>query len=193
MSGGELQTKVLYEIGAECLLIGDLADRLGMTRKQVSDAASGLVQKGLAERREIGCFALSEDGKTLVAVGEKITSGPNGAHSVDRKPRRSGTLRQRAWNVMRIKGKFSVLDLMVAATHGDERVAANSLQRFCRQLVRAGVLAQLSAKERGSALNSTGFNRFLLVQDLGMTAPSYRHARQTLFDHNAQKELPLVK
>lgn len=193
MKGGEIQTAVLYAIGEQCVLLGDLAEQLELERKQVGCAAAELVRKGYVERREPGCFALSLEGRSFMAAGRKFTTGPNGPLQVDRGPTKARlTIRQRAWNVMRIRGKFSVPDLQIAAVDGDDAAVQVTLRRFCRQLVKAGVLVQLAKKERGTALSSPGFNRYMLVKDLGPMVPSYRRGSRVLFDHNAQKELPNV-
>ena len=182
------QTKLLHHIGDRCRQIGEISEDTGLSRHQISMAATALITKGLLERTEVGCFQLTDEGRAAQACGLQITSGPNGPISADRKPL-INTLRQRAWNVIRMKRKFAIPDLLIAATMGDELMAKNNLQRFCRALCRAGVIRQLPSKQRGDALSSPGFSRYALVDDLGPIAPSYRQSRSALFDHNAQKEL----
>jgi hypothetical protein len=47
----------------------------------------------------------------------------------------------------------------------------------------------LPSKQRGDALSSPGHNRFMLVKDLGMVAPTYRQPKKSLFDHNSGEVL----
>ncbi len=190
MSGGAHQTALLHHLGNTCKTIDMLTQELDMNRRQISDAASALVRKSYVERIEIGCFQLTTEGKEAVARKEVITSGANGAHKANRRAE-ANTLRQRAWNVMRIQRRFTVQDLLTTATSGDEVGAKNNLQRFCRLLCSAGVIRRLPKRQRGSAPTSNGFAQYTLVQDLGHVAPSHRAKSKALFDHNSGKEMAL--
>ncbi|MGR3760921.1 MarR family transcriptional regulator [Roseobacteraceae bacterium NS-SX3] len=189
MSEMTTQTRLLHHLDAGCLTIEQISEELELSRKQISQAATGLIRKGLLERAEIGCFRLTGEGAAAKARGEQISYGPKGPYSEVKKAL-PNTLRQRAWNVMRIRRKFAIPDLLVAAALGEERMAHDNLQKFCRALRAAGVLRQLPGKQRGTALSSPGYARFALLNDLGPIAPSYRHSRKALFDHNAKEELP---
>lgn len=182
------QTRMLYHLDASCLTIGQIAEALELEHRQVSMAATALIRKGLLERAELGCFRLTAEGAAAQARGDVITSGPNGPHLTAKRPL-PNTLRQRAWNVIRMRRKFVIPDLLIAAAIGEERTAQNNLQRYCKALSQAGVLRQLAMKQRGSALSSPGFVRYTLVQDLGPIAPAYRQSQKALFDHNAKREL----
>ncbi|WP_170431904.1 hypothetical protein [Ruegeria arenilitoris] len=190
MSGGANQTTLLHHLGNTCKTIDMLTQELDLNRRQISDAASALVRRGYVERVETGCFQLTGNGLIAAQSHEQITSGPNGAISVTRKTG-ANTLRQRAWNVMRIQRRFTIPDLLTAAATGEEALAANNLQRYCRQLCRAGILRKLPKRQRGSALTSNGYTQFTLVQDLGHLAPVYRGKTKAVFDHNSGKEMAL--
>lgn len=182
------QTRLLYRLESACLTLDALTDDLGLDRHAITMAARSLIAKGYVERAEAGCFRLTEAGIEARVHGVVITSGPNGPLAAARKPL-PDTLRQRAWTVMRIRRKFAIPDLMIAATTGEEKLAHNNLQRYCRALCNARVLRQLPTKQPGDAMSSPGYNRFMLVKDLGMVAPTYRQPRKALFDHNSGEEL----
>lgn len=183
------QNRILYRIGSACMTIDALADELGLSNRQVSDAASGLIKRGYLERAEIGCFRLTEEGAEATVLGVSITSGPNGPVSKQRKPMRN-TLRQRAWTAIRMQRKFTVPDLMIAATIGNESDPENNLQRYVSGLAKAGVVRKLRGNVPGTAISSPGFQRYALVQDLGDVAPTLRRA--AIYDHNANREIANV-
>ncbi|MEX0366694.1 MAG: hypothetical protein AB3N22_11535 [Ruegeria sp.] len=188
MSGGGVQTILLHHLGDTCKKIEVLSEDLALTRKQVSDAAAGLIRKGYLERVELGCFQLTDAGHAAAHRGEQITSGPNGAHKARRRPL-SDTLRQRAWNAMRIQRRFTIQDIVMAAAKGEEAHAVNNLQRYFKALCNGGVLRRLPKRQAGSAPTSNGFAQYTLVRDLGHVAPSYRAKAGTLMDHNAGEEI----
>jgi len=190
MSGGEHQTRLLHHLNDSCKTITVLAAELELTNRQISDAASALIQKNLLERVELGCFQLSAAGRAAAARSESITSGPNGPHSAPRSAQRN-TLRQRAWAAMRIQRRFTVQDILTAATTGEEVRAQNNLQRYFKVLCSAGVLRRLPKRQPGSAPSSNGFVQYTLVRDLGHIAPSHRMKARTLFDHNSGAEVQL--
>ncbi|MCV6583992.1 MAG: hypothetical protein OIF47_00510 [Marinibacterium sp.] len=190
MSGGAHQTALLYHLGRTCQTIDELRTTLEMNSRQISDAASGLIQRGFVERVEAGCFQLTAEGHTAVANGERITSGPNGPHKSQRSPRQN-TLRQRAWSAMRIRRRFSIPDLITDTALGDERGAANNLQRYVRSLRKAQVIRCLPVRVPGTAPSSPGFPQYTLVHDLGPVAPTLRRNGLVLFDHNSGQEIGL--
>ena len=100
----------------------------------------------------------------------------------DFKPRE--TLRQRAWNAMRMSGAFTIGDIVMAAASGSERDADNNLQRYFCALVKARYLTVLPVRARGTKPTSNGFKRFRLLKDTGPIAPVYRANKGCLFDHN---------
>lgn len=188
MSGGAHQTMLLHHLGDTCKTIEVLSEDLKLNRRQISDAASALIRKGYVERVELGCFQLTHAGQTAASRGEQITSGPNGQHEKIRCAARD-TLRQRAWNAMRIQRRFTVHDILTAATTGAEASAENNLQRYFKALCKAGVLRRLPKRAAGSAPTSNGYAQYTLVRDLGLVAPSYRAKAGNMFDHNTGKEI----
>lgn len=190
MSGGTSQTALLHHLGNSCKTIEVLCEEMGLSRKQISYAASALIGKEYLERVERGCFQLTDAGRIAVERGEQITSGPRGQLRSLRRAA-SDTLRQRAWNVMRIQRRFSIPDLLTAATTGTEIRAGDNLQHYCKALSDAGILRRLPARQRGTALTSNGFAQYTLVQDLGHIAPVHRKKARLVIDHNSGKEMAL--
>ena len=85
------------------------------------------------------------------------------------------TLRQRAWNVLRMADHTSVPDLLRTITDGDEPGAAENLRNYCKALQRAGIL--------GRAARS---GRYYLRSEAntGPKAPAYNRAAKTVTDRN---------
>lgn len=183
-----MQTELLHHLGASCLTIDVLAQDLGLTNRQVSNAAAGLIEKNLLERVEAGCFQLTVQGRNAAQSGVQITSGPNGPLQSVRKPE-ALTLRQRAWNAIRIQRRFTVPDLLTAAAMGDEKSAANNLQRWLGYLCRARIVRRLPRRQPGTAPTSPGYVQYTLVNDLGHIAPTYRAKSRAIFDHNSGEEI----
>ncbi len=184
------QTRVLRALPDACKTLRVLSRELALTHRQVSDAASALIGKGLVERVEAGCFQLTWEGEQAVADGFAITSGPNAPHDGARRPMRD-TLRQRAWNAMRIQRSFTINDLLMASTHGTERDAVSNLQRYLGALARAGVVRRMRRRAAGTRPTSNGFLKYQLLRDLGEIAPTIRPASGVLHDHNSGEELAL--
>ena len=185
------QTRVLHALSPGiCKTLPGLSDTLGLTHRQVTNAASALIGKGLVERVDIGRYRLTENGERAVAAGLAITSGPNAPHQGVRRPM-ADTLRQRAWTAMRIQRGFNINDLLVASTHGCERNAANNLRRYLKALAGAGVVRLMRRRVAGTRHGSNGFLKYQLLKDLGEIAPTLRPKRGVLHDHNSGQELVL--
>ncbi|WP_282093067.1 MarR family transcriptional regulator [Epibacterium ulvae] len=184
------QHRILYHMTKRCQTVAQIADALDLERQQVSSAAGQLIQKGYVEREYLGCYRLTDEGRAAKRKGVAIVHGSDADTPRCTSIPRKKTLRQRAWNVMRLKKKFSVADLLVTATLGSEGNPESNLNRYCRALCRAGVLQPLARKQPGDAPSSPGRTRFLLVNNLGPIAPSFRKKQNVLWDYNAQKEMP---
>ena len=185
------QTRVLHALSpGACKTLPGLSDALGLTHRQVTNAAAALIGKGLVERIDIGRYRLTENGERAVAAGVVITSGPNAPFEAVRRPM-VDTLRQRAWTAMRIQRGFTINDLLVASAVGAERNAVSNLQRYLAALSTAGVVRRMKRRVAGTRLGSSGFLKYQLLMDLGEIAPVVRSARRVLHDHNSGLELAL--
>lgn len=170
-------------------MISDLAASLGLTRDQVSNAAALLISRGLVERVDRGCFQLTAAGCEAVGSGVTIESGVTGATRTIRRSLR-GSIRQRAWNVMKIQRVFTIQSLTTAvATSADGDVAEN-LRRYCRELCRAGYLSLSSRREPGTAPSSNGFAVYSLMRSTGALAPVFSQKKQAIHDFNTGEDTP---
>lgn len=180
-----IQTRILHGLGDACLVIGELADELGLTTVQVSKAAALLIGRGYIERVDRGCFQLTEAGRVARDQGVTIETGVTGPTRALRLPKRT-TIRQRAWNAMRITRTFTVADLTTAvAREGDGDVEKN-LRRYVAALARAGYLARAARRRPGTAPGSNGFAVYSLVRDTGPVAPVWSQKHRAIHDFNGR-------
>ena len=180
-----IQTRILHGLGDACLMIGDIADDLGLTHGQVSQAAALLIARGYLERIERGCFRATPAGRAARDAGVRIVTGVTGPTRALRVPKRT-TIRQRAWNTMRITRTFTVADLTTAvAREGDGDVEEN-LRRYVAALARAGYLARAARRRPGTAPGSNGFAVYSLVRDTGPVAPVWSQKHRAIHDFNGR-------
>lgn len=180
-----IQTRILHSLGEACLLIGDLAAMLGLTNAQVSQAAALLVGRGLVERIDRGCFQLTEAGRQARALGVTIESGVTGPKRAFRRPPRL-SIRQRAWNAMRITRTFTVPEITTAvAREGDGDVEEN-LRRYFSELAKGGYLVRSHRRRPGTAPGSNGFAIWSLARDTGPVAPVWSRKNCSVHDFNGE-------
>ena len=163
--------------------IGDLATALGVTRKQVSDAASRLAARGYLERHAAGAYQLTPAGQTAAAAGERITSGGRGHVRTGR-----DTLRQRAWRAMRVRRNFTVGDLISDAARDGED-GYKHIQRYLWTLQAAGYVIG-AGRQPGGRPTSNGARIYQLMRDTGPRAPVYRTEAGVVRDQNTGEDLP---
>ncbi|MDN5785719.1 hypothetical protein [Pseudorhodobacter sp.] len=188
---GKAPTALLQRLsGGLCLTIDQLADDLDLTNRQVSDAAANLLRRDYLDRMALGCYQLTEAGEQAARAGEVITSGPKGTRDSHQLVR--NTLRQRAWSAMRVRGQFTVPDLVSdASTPGDGNPADN-LQRYLRGLKSAGYVVELPRRAAGTKMTSNGFKLFALNRYTGPKAPSVLPGRNGIHDFNLRKDVPCI-
>lgn len=185
------QTKVLYQVGTACLTIEKLAGSLNLPHHKVAKAIARLNQRGLLDRLEAGCFAATADGLAMIAEGEAVSNGAPTTADTARKPF-SGTLRQRAWNVMRIQPSFTIRHIAMVASKGTGNPEKN-LQKWFLGLERARYLARLGRREPGDRPGSNGCVRYRLVNDTGPFAPVLSETHCLIRDPNSGKDTPCSK
>ena len=102
-----------------------------------------------------------------------------------------GTLRQKAWRAMQIKGKFTLSDLVRnVVTPADKAInPRNNLGRYIAGLTRVGVLVELKRRAVPTSRTSNGEKRWMLVRDLGRQAPVVRKDGSSVYDPNGQSFL----
>lgn len=178
-----IQTRILQGLGDACLLIGDIAVQLGLSNGQVSQAAAHLIARGYVERIERGCFQLTEAGKAARDQGVRIETGVTGPKRMPRRPPRL-SIRQRAWNAMRVIRTFTVPDIVTAvAREGDGNVEEN-IRRYVRALTSSGYLARTSRRRPGTAPGSNGYPVYSLAIDSGRIAPVVSQVAPVVHDFN---------
>lgn len=111
--------------------------------------------------------------------------GPKGPHGKPHVLR--GTLRQKAWLAMQIKGKFSLSDLVrnAVATDSTAKDPRNNIGRYVKVLAAAGVLVEMKRRVAPTSLTSNGEKRWMLVRDLGRKAPVARWTGGGVYDPNS--------
>lgn len=172
----------------ECLTIDALADRAGLTRRQVSNAAARLIGRALVVRVETGCFRATGDGLVALAKGVEIKCGSKGPERRDQ-PRRN-TLNTRLWRAMRVMGKFTIPGLLELAAR-DEKHAEGMAGRYLRSLERAGYVLRLSRRTPGTSPTSNGYVRWSLIKDTGVLPPMVRQDG-SVQDPNTGEVVPCI-
>lgn len=191
MTEARLQTQVFELIRATCLPVEHLAGLLSEPRAQVARALAGLVQRGLAERQEQGCFIATEFGLNHVQAHGFVARGaPNTRHA--RRAAVRGTLRQRAWNVMRMQSPFTIRAIAALAST-DNPEAECALRNWFQALEVAGYLQREPRREAPTLRGSNGLLRYRLVRNTGMIAPVHSVQHGCIRDPNTGEDTPCRK
>lgn len=186
---GAVATALLRHLSVgRCMTIDQIAGHFGIRRTQAAAAASCLLRRDYLMKMSHGCFALTDAGMGAAASGKAITSGPKGKTGVI--PRQKDTFRQRAWTSMRFNGRFTIGQIVRAAARADDKNARENARKYVAQLRRAGFVKELPKRAPGTALNSNGFKRFMLVRNTGRLAPVYRQELQAMHDFNTGEDVP---
>lgn len=168
--------------------IDELDARLPIGRKQIATAAAKLIQRSFVERLETGVYALTATGRKALEDGAALTSGP---HRGRRKhPAFADTLQQRAWNAMRLAGRFTIGDIATLAGRPEDKGVEGTLQRLFHRLARAGYLTELPKRVRGTEPGSNGFKQWRLTRDTGARAPQFLERQQAFKDVNTREVFP---
>ena len=92
------------------------------------------------------------------------------------------TLRQRAWNIMRMRDHFSVDDLLTTLCDGEEKGAEENLRNYYRALYRAGILG-MTGRTKAYYLRPESNH--------GALAPAYNRAEKCVTDRNTGEIIAL--
>lgn len=154
-----------------------LADAIGVSYDTARDNCQRLASRGLLRSRQC-VHSITKSGRTAVAGGQEIVSGPGKGGCVERY---KGSIRAKAWRAFRIRRKLSMDDLLrlvltPEATSGDEANARQNLIHYLGTLTRVGFL--LVMPKRGGTM------RWLLARDTGPCAPAWNKAQRTVTDTN---------
>lgn len=168
-----------------------LADALGLSRRQISDAAAKLARRGMVARTSPGKYRLTEAGLDAHATGKTITSGPKGPTNARHILR--DTFRERAWRAMRVRKTFTIGEIVADANRSeDETAARDNARRYISALKSAGYVGELARRVPGTAPGSNGFKRFVLMHNTGPRAPVFRASVNALHDPNTGEDVPCV-
>lgn len=112
--------------------------------------------------------------------------GPTGPHGHPRVMQ--GTIRQKAWRAMQIKGKFCLSDLCRAVLTGAEagRDPKSNINRYVTALAAVGIVVEMKRRAAPGGPRSNGEKRWLLVRDLGRQAPVVRMSGD-VYDPNGEQ------
>lgn len=178
---------------ATCLTIDQVAEAAEITNKDVARMIGKLIGRGLADRKERGCYQLTAEGAAFRASGKEFRPGVYKRTARHWRPR-PNSLRDRLWKAMRIKGKATIPELLELAASSDKertKVAQDGAWRYIAALTKVGILRELPRRSPGTALTSNGFGRWQLVNDLGPVAPQLRKKATEVYDPNGDVAYPL--
>jgi hypothetical protein len=168
--------------------LNDLCAALPATREQIIRSATKIKDHNLMDHdTDLGEYRLSERGLIRVRAGFRISSGPRKAHGKVR--RQPDSFRKRAWAAMRVRGIFTVGDIISDAMRTGDPDQRDNLRYFLRVLHRGGYVAEMPRRAPGSALTSPGFKRFRLIRDTGPQVPVYRPRQRSIMDFNLGEEI----
>lgn len=186
---GKAPTAVLAALAAgACRTIAELEAELDLTRRQVSDAASCLLRRDYLARSAVGCYFLTDEGIAAAERGEVISSGPKGPHPGVRE--QTNTFRERVWRSMRIRGRFTVPDLLADAATPEDRQPEDNVRRYLRALRDAGYVVEFVRRAEGVAPSSNGHKRWMLSRNTGPRAPVMMSKKRALRDFNTGEDVP---
>ncbi|KZL17846.1 hypothetical protein [Pseudovibrio sp. Ad37] len=143
MAKSLISTALLHHLkGGECqtLEMLDADTALSLSRKQIIEAAGFLTMKGYLERVERGCYQLTQSGRQAADDGLVIPLGGSSRVQKHKRTPRRNSLRQRAWNAMKISGAFTLSDIVLVAAQASDKQPESNLQRYLRSLIQAGYL-----------------------------------------------------
>ncbi len=180
--------KVLDAMPADGTVIttAELAEATGLSRTDVKHAITTLSRRNLVSLHKKGRYRLLSAGRAAKDSAARIDSGNRAKR--DGVQIWEGTFRERIWGALRQQLKATAPDLVELAATGSERNPENSARKYLWALLQAGYVVVLPKREPGTALTSSGFQKYLLLRDTGPKPPIYRERRRSVFDQNTREE-----
>ncbi len=185
-----LLTAIAKASPRECITEARLVELTGWDPKSVEMCCLKLRKHGLLVRTAQDCHKLTPAGRAAAKEGATVRSGPQGPRNG--RVVQKGSLRARAWRAMRIKRKFTVSDIAMLVVQGGEKDVERNIGKYLRALERAGYVSKLPVRERGTALTSNGYVRWMLLVDNGPLPPVWRQSRGMLYDPNTETDVKLA-
>lgn len=156
-----------------------IASKLGVTSTGVLLVCRCLQSHGLLHT-EAGMHGLTAAGQERAKNGGWVPCQRAGRAATSR----GRTLRQRAWNVLRMADQTTVPDLLRVVCEGDEERAEDNLRNYCRALHLAGILGR--TRRTGAYFLRCGANT-------GDKAPAYNRANKTVTDRNTGRTVSIAE
>uniref|UniRef100_UPI001C8F301C type IV toxin-antitoxin system AbiEi family antitoxin domain-containing protein n=1 Tax=Telmatospirillum sp. J64-1 TaxID=2502183 RepID=UPI001C8F301C len=156
----ETRQRIFDAVGqGGCLTIDEMTEATALPRRRVSEVLSRLIERGIMERVERGCFRLSDDGKQAQDRGIPLKKWrcPNTPTRA-----KAATLKVRLWRAMRLQGiggRFTIGDLLALAAR-DEKKAASHASIYLNRLAEAGYLRRLPKRQPSDVPGSQGYVRY---------------------------------
>jgi hypothetical protein len=126
---------------------------------------------------------LTVEGFDFVNAGKEVKSGPYRPRSSPRISDVTRSLRHRAWIAMRRKPRFTISELMIAASDSGASNERGNIASYVTALSKAGYVKPIGLEE-GTAPTSNGFKVWRLVKDTGELPPLMR--KGNIVDRNTQ-------
>lgn len=155
----------------DCMHYNALAQATGMQVRSLQNACQLLIKHGFIRRSALGCHRITATGREAVAASQPIRPGKHVPNP----------LRQRAWELLRMLQKTTLMELCITAAEGGERDIFSSLGKYVRALERAGYLQRLPIKAADGAL------RYRLARNSGPQAPVWDAINKTMRDPNTNE------
>ena len=187
------QTALLNAIGHHGAADIDLLDAsLELRRHEIIKAVGKMIVSGYVQRLERGVYALTDFGTRTYLLKEGIRRGPQAPATGQRSANKTPSLRQKAWNVMRMGEPFDIESLAMVAANEDVAAPVNNLQRYVRVLVQADYCNMMPTVRRGTRPGSNGHRRYRLVKNTGPIAPVHKSRAKPpcIYDHNLGRAVP---
>ncbi|TCS62559.1 hypothetical protein [Varunaivibrio sulfuroxidans] len=165
--------------------IAEMAAALAQPNRKVVYAMDKLRIQGFAQRLQTGCYQLTENGLEARAAGKRVTSGPNGPLTGQKRGGKK-TLNAKVWKALRARGKATLDDLMQLIDDRTLKDPRASAQRYLWTLAQAGYVRPLKNRRPGTAPTSNGFKVYVLLPGMntGPMAPLYSHKHRAVVDFN---------
>lgn len=153
--------------------VREIAAELGMQHDVVRKICTRFTVRGMLLKEQcegVGVYRITDAGAHFQTRNEPMDGPAKGSRAEYHR----GSLRARAWRVMRMREWWSVSDLLLTIADGTEKDAEKGLTRYVRALSLAGYVVPSKRTP----------DRWRLVQNTGHLAPALNTQARTLTDPN---------
>lgn len=184
--------------GVVAISFAELSKVTGFTSLQIRNACYELKKRAYIDHRlysdgkvKPGHYVLTELGKHVIAAGlDKTKFKPGPRTPPTHRKGKQGTLRERAWRLLRIKQSASVNELLATLMDADSTMqsAETNLNRYFVGLLRAGYVVE---QKRTSALKKSD-KQYFLTRNSGPLAPILKKTSCQVYDQNQGKHYDIT-